>query len=360
MYAFPVKKNYLLLVLCFILMSVSCRKPIDGNDDDDKPTPVYGMKGLYILNEGLFQMNNSSISYYNAETGEMTPDIFLKVNQRGLGDTGNDLQQYGSKLYCVVNISGQIEVMNINSCISLKQISLAGKQPRKIAFYKNKAYVSCFDGSVVRIDTASLEIDATATAGANPEGICVANGKLYVANSGGLNRPNYGKTVSVFDLARFELLREIEVEINPYVMMPDKEGDVYLVSRGNYGSVPYTFQRIDSKTDKVVQRYELPVLNFTICDEYAYLYYYDFSSGKSWIKVMNILTEKIEKENFISDGTVLNTPYTIAVNPVSKDVYISNAYQFTVNSDIYVFDKNGKKKLVFEAGINSNTIVIRN
>ena len=354
-----VKKSYFLLVICLIFTVISCCKPCidcEGND----PQPVSGMKGLYILNEGLFNMNNSSITYYNAETGEITRDTFLKANRRGLGDTGNDLQQYGAKLYCVVNISGRVEIMDINSCISLKQISLSGKQPRKIAFYKNKAYVSCFDGSVVRIDTASLKIDATITAGANPEGICVANGKLYVANSGGLDRPHYGKTVSVFDLERFELLREIEVEINPYIIMADKKGDVYLVSRGNYGSVPYTFQRIDSKTDKVVQRYEWAVLNFTIDNEEAYLYHYDFNSGKSWIKVMNTQTGKIMKENFISDGTVLNTPYTIAVNPVSKDVYISNAYQFAVNSDIYIFDKSGKKKSMFESGINSGAIVIKN
>ena len=352
-----ITKRYFLLVIGLVLIAISCRKPIE---DDDNPKFISGIKGLYILNEGLFNMNNSSITYYNAETGEVTPDIFLKVNRRGLGDTGNDLQKYGSKLYCVVNTSGQVEVMDLNSCISLKQISLVGKQPRKIAFYKNKAYVSCFDGSVVRIDTASLEVDATVTAGANPEGICVANGKLYVANSGGLDRPNYGKTVSVFDLNGFKLLKEIEVEINPYIIMADKKEDIYLVSRGNYGTIPYTFQRIDSKTDSVVRRYDFSVLNFTIFEDNAYLYYYDFNSRESWIKVMNLETEKIVKENFISDGTTLNTPYTITVNPVSKDVYISDAYQFTVNSDIYVFDKDGKKKFAFEAGGNSGGIVINN
>ena len=351
-----IPKNYFLLVISLLFITISCRKPTPA---EEEPTLVSGIQGLYILNEGLFNMNNSSITYYNAETGEITPDIFLKTNRRGLGDTGNDLQQYGSKLYCVVNVSGQIEVMCFNDCTSLKQISLAGKQPRKIAFYKNKAYVSCFDGSVVRIDTASLEIDAITTAGRNPEGLCVANGKLYVANSGGLDRPNYGKSVSVFDLEQFELRQEIEVEINPYIIMADKEGDVYLVSRGNYGTIPYTFQRIDSKTDEVVERYEWPVLNFTIFGDYAYLYHYDFSSGKSWIKVMNILTEKIVKENFISDKTVLNTPYTIAVNPISKDVYISDTHQFSVNSDIYIFNKDGKKKSAFEAGINSTAIIIK-
>ncbi len=69
--------------------------------------------------------------------------------------------------------------------------------------------MSCFDGSIVKIDTASLQIEATATAGRNPEGVCVVNNKLYVSNSGGLDFPNYDNTVSVFDLNSF-------AEINRY------------------------------------------------------------------------------------------------------------------------------------------------
>ena len=76
--------------------------------------------GLYILNEGTFQHNNSTITYYNFETGAITEDIFLEANHRGLGDTGNDLQRYGSKLYAVVNNSNRLEVMNFEDAKSIK------------------------------------------------------------------------------------------------------------------------------------------------------------------------------------------------------------------------------------------------
>lgn len=349
-------KKFILPLLSLLFLASSCRKPIDPPDDLPGTNPH--LKGIYILNEGLFNMNNSTISYLDFENDTRVDDIFLRANNRGLGDTGNDLHIYGSKLYCVVNRSEVLEIMKANDCKSVKQISLQGKQPRKIVFHREYAYVSCFNGDIMKIDTATLEITDTKRGGRNPEGMCVARNKLYVANSGGLDNPNYGRTVSVFDLDNFSLMKNIEVEINPSALAADHQGDVYLVSKGNYDDIPYTFQRINSSTDEVVQVFDLPVLNLTISGNLAYLYSYDFNSRNSWIKVMDITTEQIVKENFISDGTAIRTPYGIKVDPVSGDVYITDANQFTVKGDVYCFDKNGKKKFVMEAGLNPSMMVM--
>ncbi|MDL2309057.1 hypothetical protein LJC68_05075 [Bacteroidales bacterium OttesenSCG-928-B11] len=350
------KDKTTVLLLFIAVIFTACKEPVPP---PEKPVENAAAKGVYVLNEGLYDMNNSTITYYDFATGEITKDVFTKVNGRGLGDTGNDLQAYGSKMYAVVNISEQIEVMNISDCKSIKRIPLIGKQPRKIAFAAGKAYVCCFDGSVVRIDTATLEIDATAMAGRNPEGIAVANNKLYVANSGGLDNPNYDKTISVFDLATFTLIKNIEVEINPYIVRADGEGDLYVISRGNYSSVPYHFQRIDSEIDEMVHDYDLPVLNLAVEGEKAYLYSYDFSTNESWIKVMDVLTEEIINENFIAGDTEIKTPYAIGVNSINGDVYISDSYRFTVSGEVYCFDKNGKKKFDFEAGLNPTAFVFK-
>ena len=351
-----VKGAGMVFLLCTILLLPNCQKPVEP----ERETPVTNaaVKGIYILNEGVFNMNNSSISFYDFANGKMTEDYFLQVNKRRLGDTGNDLQKYGSKLYAVINMSEQIEIMHFSDCRSIKQIPLIGKQPRKIAFYGSKAFVSCFDGDVLQIDTATLEVEKTVHSGENPEGICVANEKLYVANSGGLNYPDYGNTVSVFDVHTLTLLTTIEVITNPYTLSADREGDVYLVSRGNYDDIPYSFQRINSQSDEVVHNYNLPVLNFTISGDYGYLYYYNFETQTSWIKVMDMISENIIKENFITDNTKINCPYGITINPINQDVYISDSHQYTVNGDVYCFDKEGRKKFKFEVGINPAGMVI--
>lgn len=328
-------------------------------EPENQPVTDVCATGIYILNEGLFQMNNSSISYYDFATGDFIEDVFLTRNGRGLGDGGNDLKKYGSKLYCVVTNSNRLEIMNLEDATSLKSIPLDGKQPRKIAFHSGKAYISCFDGTVLRLDTATLEIDGTMSVGSNPEGLCIANHKLYVANSGGLNYPNYGHTVSVVDLSTFSVLKNIDVVKNPAVLLSDDEGDVYLACLGNYIDIPYTFQKIDSHTDEVVNTFEWPVLNFAIQGDFAYLYSYDFIDHTSWVKVMDITTDKIVRDNFVTDSTVIQTPHSIDVNPLNGDVYISDAYNSTVNGDVYCFNREGKKKFSRAAGLNPNCIVFK-
>ena len=339
------------------LLAVSCHRP--GPEPEPEPQPDAYANGMYILNEGLFQMNNSTLSYYDFTTGKLTENIFLDVNHRGLGDVGNDMKRYGSKLYIVVNNSNIVEVVDVKTVQSLKTINLSGKQPRQVAFLDDKAYISCFDGDVVRIDTASLEVEASVHTGPNPDGICACNGKLYVCNSGGLSNPNYGNTVSVVDPATFTVVKDITVAVNPTRVKGYSDRYVYVVSNGNYGDVPYTFQKIDCQTDEIVKNYNLEVLNFDIHQNLAYVYSYNYSTMTSWIKVLDLETDEIVKEQFISDGTQLKTPYGIKVNPLNGDVYITDAGTFTTNGDVYCFDKDGKKKFSFEAGLNPSAMAFR-
>lgn len=350
-------KVSILWVLVLPLFAVSCHRP--GPEPEPEPQPDAYANGMYILNEGLFQMNNSTLSYYDFTTGKLTENIFLDVNHRGLGDVGNDLKRYGSKLYIVVNNSNIVEVVDVKTVQSLKTINLSGKQPRQVVFLDDKAYISCFDGDVVRIDTASLEVEATVHTGPNPDGICACNGKLYVCNSGGLSYPNYGNTVSVVDPATFTVVKDITVAVNPTRVKGYSDRYVYVVSNGNYGDVPYTFQKIDCQTDEIVKNYNLEVLNFDIHQNLAYVYSYNYSTMTSWIKVLDLETDEIVKEQFISDGTQLKTPYGIKVNPLNGDVYITDAGTFTTNGDVYCFDKDGKKKFSFEAGLNPSAMAFR-
>ena len=350
-------KNNVLWVLLLPLLAASCHRP--GPEPEPEPQPDAYANGMYILNEGLFQMNNSTLSYYDFTTGKLTENIFLDVNHRGLGDVGNDLKRYGSKLYIVVNNSNIVEVVDVKTVQSLKTINLSGKQPRQVAFLDDKAYISCFDGDVVRIDTASLEVEASVHTGPNPDGICACNGKLYVCNSGGLSNPNYGNTVSVVDPVTFTVVKDITVAVNPTRVKSYSDRYVYVVSNGNYGDVPYTFQKIDCQTDEIVKNYNLEVLNFDIHQNLAYVYSYNYSTMTSWIKVLDLETDEIVKEQFISDGTQLKTPYGIKVNPLNGDVYITDAGTFTTNGDVYCFDKDGKKKFSFEAGLNPSAMAFR-
>jgi len=340
------------------------------DDMKDIPTPVNlpttsGETGkLYVLSEGLFNMNNSTLGLLNFENSTLNTDFFLYQNNRGLGDTGNDMKSYGSKLWIVVNVSSQVEVIDFKSGVSIKRIpffnaSNIARQPRYITFSGNKAYVCSFDGTVAKIDTTSLNIEAVTTVGRNPDGIAAANGKLYVSNSGGLDAPNYGNTVSVIDLNSFTETQKIEVGLNPYKIQTDNEGDVYVISRGNIGNIKAKLVRIDSQTDKVLQTFEnLPAINFTIRNDTAYLYNYDYTSNNYSIKSFNCQTEQIIAENFISDGSTMERPFGIYAHPTNGNIYLTDAKNYTTKGDLLCFNRKGKLLYKVESvGLNPNTII---
>lgn len=354
-----------ILLFTFIALLSAC------DDMKDMPAPVDlpltpGETGqLYVLSEGLFNMNNSTLSLVNFGNRSVKYNFFLDMNNRGLGDTSNDMKRYGSKIWIVVNVSSQVEVLDTKSGISIKRIPFfnsvnVARQPRFITFYGNKAYVCSFDGTVARIDTTTMAVEAVTTVGRNPDGITAVNGKLYVSNSGGLDIPNYDNTVSVVDLNTFKEVKKITVGMNPFRVEADSEGDVYVVSRGNNGNIKSTWSRINSQTDEVVQTFDnLPVVNFTIHNDTAYLYNYDFVKSTYWVKTFDCKTEQLISDNFITDGTPLERPFSITVHPTNGNVYLTDARNYTVKGDLLCFTRKGKLLYKIQSiGLNPNSVVL--
>jgi YVTN family beta-propeller protein len=218
-----------------------------------------------------------------------------------------------------------------------------------------------FYGSVAKIDTASLQIEATVQCGKNPDGICVANNKLYVSNSGGLNFPNYDNSVSVIDLLTFTEIKKITVGVNPGKILADSEGDVYVISRGDYGANPTKLQRINSSTDVLVESFDdIQALNFSIRNDTAYIYNFDYSTQTSQIKVFNCKTEQLISDTFITDDTKLTTPFGIDINPANGDIYITDSKSYTVWGDVLCFDRAGKLKFKLrDIGLNPKKILFK-
>jgi YVTN family beta-propeller protein len=353
-------KNYafVLIVLSGIL-AFSCVK------EPEKPDPdiSLGTVGLYVLNEGLFSMNNSELTRYDYSRGESVSGFFELKNGRKMGDTGTDIAIYGSKLYIVVSGSSQLEVVDPQTGESIRQIPFFDgekpRQPRRIAFHGSKAYVCSFDGTVAVIDTSTLIVEKHIGAGKNPDGIAIANNKIYVSNSGGLDFPIFDNTISVIDIGTMTEVKRIEVGVNPYTIIPDSYGDLYVVSRGNYNTEKSKLQVIDSNTDQL--KYTFPgieVFDIAIKGDTAYAYFHDYAGGTgSQIILIDIRTKTVINDNFISDGTVINTIYGIAVDKVSGDVFIADATDFVSTGKVVCFDSSGKKKYSFVAGLNPGRMV---
>lgn len=352
-------KKRIYFSLLILVVALSACKVEDIKKDEDLPSETVK---IWVLSEGNSTQNNSSLAFYDLKSQSKDADYFQTQNNRGLGGTANDIVVYGSKAYIVVNVSSQIEIVDIKTGKSVKQIPMfegeTAKQPRQIIAHKGKVYVTSFDDTVTRIDTVSLNIDGSLKVGLDPEGMAVVGDKMYVANSGGLEWANgMDKTISVVDIANFKELEKIEVNPNPVHIHADTQGDVYVVSNGIYGEQPAKFQKIDTKT-KAVTDINMIVNNFTIFENKAYTISYDWATQKTSVQLYDCLTEKVLNESFITDAKSPKIPYSIQIDPFNNDVYITDAIDYVVLGDVYCYDKTGKLKFqVKEVGVNPNNVI---
>ena len=77
-------------ILCFFILSCKKKK----SEKNEQVSSV--SEGYLVLNEGLFNQNNASLTWYDLKTRNVTLDVFQANNQRGLGDTGNDMIRFGT------------------------------------------------------------------------------------------------------------------------------------------------------------------------------------------------------------------------------------------------------------------------
>lgn len=331
-------------------------------------TPSSPIKGFYLLNEGNMGSNKSTVDYMDYTTGYYRKNIYAEVNPSvvmELGDVGNDLQIYDNKLYAVINVSGLIEVMDVATAKHIGTIKIPNC--RYISFHNGKAYVSSYAGPVgldpnartgyvAEIDIASLKVTREVTVGYQPEEMVILNNKLYVANSGGYRVPNYDRTVSVIDLNSFTVVKAIDVAINLHRMVADKYGDIYVSSRGNYQDIKSDTYIIDSRTDEVKGKLNLAVTEWCMDDDKLYTYGSEYNSGTGQYTmnyaVVDVRTEQIVSRNFITDGTDKNikTPYGLAVNPETKEIFVTDARTYVIPGTLYCFTPEGKKKWAVTTG----------
>lgn len=344
--------------ILFVLSMFSCKK--------DKPDPVVTTdhldKCMLVLCEGLYQQNNSEVSFVNISDGSISNDFFFQRTSRSLGDTGNDMIRYGGKIYVVVNASSTIEVMDASNFNPIDQIIMnennQAKQPRFVIGYGSNVYVSCYDGFVDVIDTTTLIVTQRIQVGANPEGLAVSNGKLYVANSGGLNYPNLDSTISVINLSSNLEMFKLTVGMNPGDVEVDDVGNIFVVCRGDYMSNPSSLVQIDAATDLVANTFAIPVTEIApFQNGKILLAYNDFSGSSNQVGVFNVSIGALENPQFLDLSNVTSV-YDIQYSMTGDKIYLCDAMNFTTTGYVHVFNSNGDALNSYHVGLNPTKILI--
>ena len=351
-----------LLPLCLF----SCREDeyVTYMTDEDTGVPSVEethFDGLYILNEGNMGSNRCTLDYLDLSGTDSTihyyRNIYAERNPstvKELGDVGNDIGIYGSKLWIVVNCSNKVEVCEARSTRRLGQVNI--DNCRYLAFDGGFAYVSsyagpvqvaenCPLGRVYKVDTLTLQKVDSVVVGYQPEEMAIVDGKLYVANSGGYRVPLYDNRIMVIDLATFNVIKEIEVDVNLHRLLADSHGQLWVSTRGNYFDVSPALYCL--KDDKVVARLEIPISSMTIVGDSLYYIGTTFSYVDGGYKkdfgIVDVALQRCSVAVTFEAPEIKNItlPYGIIVNPHDRDFYILDAKNYVSSGELLHFDADG-------------------
>ena len=327
-----------------LLLALSaCRHPEVVEQED-----LTFAHGLFILNEGNMGSNKASIDFYDPISDTLYRNIYPTVNptvMKELGDVGNDIAIYGSKMYAVINVSGKVEIMDLQA----RRISSVDiPNCRSICFADGYAYVSSYAGPVeinpnyqrgyvAKIDTVSLCIVDTCHVGYQPNGLVSDGSNLYVANSGGYMYPNYDSTLSVISLSDFCETKRIPIAVNlDQIVYDANRNTLYVRSQGDYYTQPEILYELNLLTEEVKP---MPVAfkRMHLLGDKLYGY---TSIGKNWqmgyLDLSNFSYTAIPLENL----SELQTPYALFIT--DNDLYLTDARDYVTPGVLYRYNLSGQ------------------
>lgn len=328
------KKLLSIAAMAAISVSVFTACSDDGTPGPD-PSPVNAGEGVFVVNAGTMGNIPGSLTFIGNDGGTLQ-DAFAKANNMALGDTPNDAIVYGSKLYIVVNGDYCVWVVDRRKLNVLKQISTTalmgsdkGKQPRRIVAAGGSVYISTFDGYIAAIDTTDYTMTACYAAGSYPEGMAVANGKLYVANSD-LSQ-NKNPSISEIDLATGNVTDHKDALITNPVSIATVGSAMYVLDSGwyddNWAQHDAGIRKIENGTIE-----KLADATFMAADARKGLVYYVNSAygAEGATVTYSVYDTRTGKTRQFITGDGVDSPAAIAVDPVNGDVYISS---YRINPD---------------------------
>lgn len=363
----------LLYYILPLLMLSSCRNDVMVVPMEDINTGGKTVKseiiGMYLLNEGNMGSNKSSLDYLDLSGKDATVhylrNIYSERNPETvmmLGDVGNDIQIYGSRLWLVINCSNKVEVAQANDAVRIGKVDIPNC--RYVTFKDRYAYVSSYVGSVYsgsnsplgsvyKVDTLSLQKVDSCSVGYQPEEMAIIGKKLYVANSGGyqgMTGQGYESTVSVIDLDKMQETERITVAPNLHRIRKDKYDQLWLTSRGNYmdsESKIYWLNKGGDGKMQVIGHLDQPVSDLCIVGDSLYFY------GSQWSEItmtntvtygiIDVRTHQIVSTS-LSDAPEINKirmPYGIIVNPIHRDFYLMDAKNYVSSGELLHFLPDG-------------------
>lgn len=343
----------ILCILTLFLLNACVKKPVFP---DENTTSQNEYNGILLLNEGLWQQNNSTLTYYNPVTQEVKKNVFYTVNNQILGDTANDMIKIADTLFIVVSTSNTIYKLDAKTLKLLKTLIIPnGGDLRKIVYVNpQKAYVSALTGQKVWIINPSVMQVINAFSVSFPEEMKLITNKLYITQSN--YPPNFkNKNLVIWDILTDTKIKEITLPIeNATHLALDDAQNLWISCTGDYINPASAICKINTNTDTIEKSTFLSgnPTHIRVVQDTVYImndngilrYHESMLTPELWIK----------KELYTEFGEVF---YNFYFDEILQKWFVATSRQFIYDGKVLVLNRKGTLEHSFVSGLNPSIMI---
>lgn len=355
---------YLLLITPVLFFSC-------GGDEDPSPVNALGSEGFFVVNEGGFGNGNTSVSFYDRESGQITNNIFSSNNGIPLGDQAQSMTVHNGMGFIVVQGSAKLEVINLADFSLVATLTEGIESPRYfVGLNESKGYLSDWgadgvSGTVKVIDLSSFEVTKTIATGQGTDQLMMFNSNIYALNAGGWGRDN---TIQVISTDSDEVINTVQVDDNPNSIQLGSDGNFWVAFSGHIAYDFSTFEIIvEESTPGGLSKISPSgdVITSLIAEEIGYgLSPSDLSAdldGTTLYYNQNGAVYSISSDAsaFPSQPFISKNYYGLAVDPIDGSIIGCEAPDFTNAGNIDFYDASGNLSNSLEVGIAPNGVVFK-
>ncbi len=316
--------------------------------------------GVFVCNEGNFMYGNASLTYYNPSTGEVEPQVFYNANNFPLGDVCQSMEIINGRGYVVVNNSGVVYVIDPITFKYLGVISGLTSPRYIIDAGRGRLYITDYYSSMITVvDEKTLTVTGTIELPVQGTGAMLCcDGYVYVC---GTSSPSL---LCKVDVATDKVVSTAPVALSPNSVVCDVNKKLWVLSDGGYYGSPFGQEMAAltkvNPSNMTVEK----VLEFSSMDDSPYnlrisgdgrqMYYVSYN-----IYNMGIDDDELPVESFIA-ADAGQMYYGLGVEPVTGDVYVSDAIDYMQKGRVLRYSKSGVKLDSFTADIIPGAFCFKN
>ena len=370
-------KKYLLGLAVLLMGTAVMTSCSDDNDGPETYLQEYST-GAYVVNSGNMGTKiESSLTAIDYASSTATQNVFKAANGRSLGDTANDGIVYGNKIYLAVDQSNTIEVIDKKTKRSIKQIKTTdllgnaeGVEPRHIIADGGKVYFTTYGGYVAAVDTTSFALQKKWKVGSYPEGLVIAHGNIYVANS---NYAAGGGNISCINLSNDNVeTKNIEGVNNP-TSIYYASNVLYVLDNPVYGPAPdyaatgenalRAVSFAEGKSQKVADGNQLCCMRNPWCYtrmDVVRPYFFVLNAPFGGTPSVSVLAAGSMQAQTMTLSEMPVSPCGIFVDPLNGHIFVlsykmgDNGYaDYNGNGYVVEYDSAGQKQHEYATGVGS-------